>query len=150
MERLLRKKLKDGAFVNVNPVRSRVMGAIRGKHNRTTELQMMRALRRARCIGWRRHVQGLPGAPDFYFPKAPLAVFVDGCFWHGCKRCGHIPKTRRAFWKTKIARNNARHLSVAKLLQNAKIPSLRVWEHALKTDHLADQVAHKILVRINP
>lgn len=52
------------------------------------------------------HPNGLPGSPDF--PFQTLAVFVDGCFWHGCPKCGHLPKTRRSFWQMKIERNKKR------------------------------------------
>jgi DNA mismatch endonuclease (patch repair protein) len=105
MERKLRKTLKGGKFENVPPVRSRTMAAIRGKHNRSTELSLRMAFVRAGIRGWETNVRELPGQPDFFFRKHLLAIFVDGCFWHGCPKCGHYPKTRSAFWKMKILRN---------------------------------------------
>src|SRR5690606_13552377 len=68
------------------PARSRIMRSIRGKGNATTELRMVAILRRERLAGWRRHLD-LPGRPDFAWPSERVALFVDGCFWHGCPHC---------------------------------------------------------------
>src|SRR4051794_7890701 len=46
--------------------------------------------------------------PDILFPRARVAVFIDGCYWHGCPEHGELPKANRSFWKTKFARNRAR------------------------------------------
>ena len=59
------------------------MAAIRSRGNKDTELKLASILRASGITGWRRH-QPLPGHPDFIFRHARLAVFVDGCFWHGC------------------------------------------------------------------
>src|SRR4051812_44966339 len=112
MEKCLRKKLPGGVFRDVPVKRSVAMGLIRGKGNRTTELPLRLALVRNGVRDWNLHVAELPGKPDFYFPKQQLAVFVDGCFWHGCARCGHIPKTNSSFWGAKIERNRERRISV--------------------------------------
>ncbi len=50
----------------------------------------------------------LPGKPDFAFPRRRVAVFMDGCFWHGCPKCYTRPKTNRAFWDKKRTDNMAR------------------------------------------
>src|SRR5688500_15793960 len=97
MEKLLRETLPGGQFLNVPKVRSRAMSAIRGKNNRSTEIKFRMALVRAGISGWSIH-ENLPGRPDVYFSGARVAVFLDGCFWHGCARCGHIPKTNSLFW----------------------------------------------------
>ena len=64
--------------------RSQVMAAIRSKGNKATELKLTSILRAAGITGWRRH-QPIPGHPDFIFRRGRLAIFVDGCFWHGCR-----------------------------------------------------------------
>ncbi len=110
--------------------RSQVMAAIRSKGNRTTELRLVTILRAAGITGWRRHLR-LPGSPDFAFPAARLAVFVDGCFWHGCKAHCRIPKSRRAFWRGKISRNMDRDKAAAGALRRAGWRVLRLWEHEL-------------------
>jgi DNA mismatch endonuclease, patch repair protein len=60
------------------------MAAVRSRGNKDTELKLIAILRGYHIKGWRRH-QPLPGKPDFLFRRYRLAVFVDGCFWHGCR-----------------------------------------------------------------
>ena len=133
MERKLRKTLKGGKFKNVPAVRSRTMSAIRGKNNRTTELPLRMALVRAGITGWETNVEDLLGKPDFFFRKKHIAVFVDGCFWHGCPKCGHYPKTRNSFWKTKILRNKERDKRNRRELRKDGVKVVSIWEHSLKT-----------------
>lgn len=130
MEKLLRATLPEGRFSNVPKVRSLAMAAVKGKHNRTTEIQFRMALVRAGITGWVTHSE-LPGKPDVYFPKARIAIFLDGCFWHGCGRCGHVPKTNSLFWATKIGRNQTRDRKNSRLLRNEGIYVIRAWEHTL-------------------
>jgi len=137
MERRLRKTLKGGKFTNVPEKRSRTMSAIHGKNNRTTELILRMALVRAGIKGWKTNVKDLPGKPDFFFNKQKLAVFVNGCFWHGCPKCGHYPKTRSSFWKMKILRNKERDKKNRLRLHGKGIMVTNIWEHSLKdTEHL--------------
>jgi DNA mismatch endonuclease, patch repair protein len=131
MEALLKLKLKNGRFDAVPMERSRIMSSIRGKSNKSTERTLRMALVRTGIRGWQLHAD-LPGRPDFYFHKLRIAVFVDGCFWHGCARCGHIPRTNRPFWKAKIARNRQRDRRNLKTLRAQKIDVLRFWEHDLR------------------
>jgi DNA mismatch endonuclease (patch repair protein) len=133
MERKLRKTLKGGKFKNVPAVRSKTMSAIRGKNNRTTELCFRMALVRAGINGWETNVEDLVGKPDFFFRKKHIAVFVDGCFWHGCPKCGHYPKTRNSFWKTKILRNKERDKRNRRELRKDGVKVVSIWEHSLKT-----------------
>src|SRR5881296_2200586 len=89
--------------------RSQVMGAIRSRGNKETELKLVAILRSSGITGWRRH-QPLPGRPDFIFRRERLAIFVDGCFWHrhrGCK-FAYTPKSRLEFWVRKFDSNVAR------------------------------------------
>jgi DNA mismatch endonuclease Vsr len=90
------------------------------------------ALVRAQLTGWRMHVDALPGKPDFYFPAQRVAVFVDGCFWHGCPRCGHVPKSNSVFWAAKIARNRKRDRTAVQQLLALSVVTLRIWEHEPK------------------
>jgi DNA mismatch endonuclease (patch repair protein) len=76
----------------------------------------------------------VPGKPDFFFPASHLAVFVDGCFWHGCVRCAHPFKTRSSFWNAKIERNKERDRQLCLLLKRRGICAMRLWEHELKED----------------
>jgi DNA mismatch endonuclease (patch repair protein) len=132
MERALREKLVGGSFGNVSEMHSRRMGAIRGKGNRTTETRFRAMLVRAGIRGWTMQTKGIKGKPDFYFPESKVAVFIDGCFWHGCPRCGHVPTVNRPFWKAKIERNQRRDSETDKLLLESGIGAVRFWEHELR------------------
>lgn len=66
---------------------------------------------------------------DIAFTRARLAVFVDGCFWHGCPEHHHRPKTNSEWWDWKIAGNQMRDRSTDGQLRAAGWEVLRVWEH---------------------
>jgi len=110
--------------------RSQVMAAIRSFGNKDTELKLASILRAARITGWRRH-QALPGKPDFVFRRDRVALFVDGCFWHGCPKHGRQPKTNTAYWTQKLSRNTARDQSVSRTLRQSGWTVIRLWEHHL-------------------
>jgi DNA mismatch endonuclease, patch repair protein len=132
MERSLKKLLKNGNFQKVPPIRSRTMSRIRGKNNKSTEIQFRMLLIRNKIAGWTTNEVSLIGKPDFYFKKGKMALFIDGCFWHGCPVCGHIPRTNTAFWKEKIKRNKLRDKRTKKALLKQGIKVLRLWEHQIK------------------
>jgi DNA mismatch endonuclease (patch repair protein) len=110
------------------------MGAIRSRENRTTEIRFRAILIRAGIRGWSLHPKGLKGKPDFFFPASRVAVFIDGCFWHGCPQCGHIPGVNRPFWKAKLDRNRERDKAVDEFLQQSGIRPVRIWEHELQNN----------------
>ena len=111
--------------------RSAVMAAIRGTGNKDTELRLIALMRAAGITGWRRGSK-LPGRPDFVFRRERVAVFVDGCFWHGCPQHYTRPRTRRAFWDAKVAGNRARDRAADRALRSRGWRVLRIWEHALR------------------
>ena len=110
------------------------MGRIRSRGNRDTELVLARFFRVHGITGWRRNLRVF-GRPDFLFRARRLAVFVDGCFWHGCPRHGRMPRTNATFWRDKIARNRARDRLVTRTLRRAGWQVLRLWEHDLARKH---------------
>ena len=110
--------------------RSAVMALIRSRGNKATELRMIALFRAEGITGWRRNARVF-GKPDFVFRRERVAVFVDGCFWHGCPRHATLPASNRAFWKAKFARNAARDREVTRTLRKAGWRVLRVWECAL-------------------
>lgn len=114
------------------PSRSRNMRAIGAKHGRTTEWRLRAALVAKGVRGWSMNVETLAGIPDFYFPRCRLAVFVDGCFWHGCPNCGHIPKSNRRYWIQKLAHNKRRDRTNRRRLRIQGIRVLRFWECELR------------------
>ena len=108
------------------------MRAIKPTGNATTEERFATLLRKAKASGWRRHMP-LPGKPDFAFPNRRLAIFLDGCFWHGCPRCYSAPRKNRHFWKEKYKANKARDKRVTRALRKMGWTVIRIWEHQLLT-----------------
>jgi len=145
--------------------RSEVMSRIRSRGNKDTEVVLARIFRARKITGWRRQLQlkiknsklktafplrpkqklrtlhsalrTLKVRPDFVFTKSRLAVFVDGCFWHGCPVHGTKPRGNAAFWKKKFAANIARDRLVNRTLRSAHWRVLRIWEHDLTRKHQA-------------
>jgi DNA mismatch endonuclease (patch repair protein) len=137
--------------------RSEVMSRIRSRGNKDTELALAKLLRRHKITGWRRQttlmVRGsrreeahssirksvrassprlLRVKVDFVFRQARLALFVDGCFWHGCPKHATRPKGNAVFWRRKFSRNKKRDVLVTRALRRANWRVLRIWEHTLQ------------------
>lgn len=112
--------------------RSHNMSSIRSKGNKTTERVFASILRRAGISGWRRHLN-LPGKPDFVFRSQRLAIFLDGCFWHGCPRCYRLPEDNRSYWRNKVTGNRSRDRRRSRELRALGWRVLRFWEHTLKS-----------------
>ncbi len=120
---------------NLTPVaRALAMTANRSTGTRSTERRLRALLVSAGVRGWRVDAKDTFGRPDFVFDRPKVAVFVDGCYWHGCRMCRSIPVTNRAFWSVKIARNRRRDRLVNLRLARAGWRVLRIWEHELKGD----------------
>jgi len=119
--------------------RSRIMAAIKGKGNRSTEAKIRSLLRSKKITGWRSHLKSLPGRPDFAFKRQQVAVFVNGCFWHGCKRCRRnlSPSSNRNYWAQKIARNQARDKRTKRILSKQRWRTIRIWEHEIQKNPAA-------------
>ncbi len=132
MRKALRRTLPKGRFVDVSDARSAAMRAVKSKGNRATEVRFRMALVKSGIRGWVLHPSGVPGNPDVYLARERVAVFLDGCFWHGCPECGHIPKTRRDFWKAKIEGNRDRDRRAERELLSVGVTVLRFWEHQLR------------------
>ena len=114
--------------------RSEVMSRIRGSGNKKTELALIAIFRRNHITGWRRH-QKVFGKPDFIFRSKRLAVFVDGCFWHGCPKHYNMPANNRAFWIKKLGANKSRDREVTRSLREKGWNVIRIWEHELSAQN---------------
>jgi len=126
------------------PKHSSRMKKILAKFNKTTEEELKRTFIKHSIKGWKRHLP-IPGRPDFSFRKHKVAVFVDGCFWHGCPRCFRLPKQNRAFWKAKIEGNRKRDRSVNGRLRRLGWKVLRIRECQLKKpERVVGRVAEAI------
>lgn len=115
--------------------RSRIMARVRSQRNKSTELKIISILKREGLKGWRRN-SPLYGKPDFIYPKQRIALFVDGCFWHGCPKCCRMPSAHRTYWMNKIERNKIRDKQVTKFLKKNGWRVIRIWEHEIKTSKI--------------
>ena len=128
------------ADVYTRAERSALMAKVRGRGNLTTEEALAKVFRAEGWSGWRRQRPIVGRAesgrfrvrPDFVFAARRLAVFVDGCFWHGCPRHGTRPRGNAAFWRAKFRRNQERDRRNSRHLRRAGWQVLRLWEHELK------------------
>ena len=111
------------------------MSRIRGSGNRSTELRLITEFRSLGFTGWRRGSK-LPGRPDFVFRAALIAVFVDGCFWHGCPEHYSPPVGNAAFWARKVLVNRRRDRLVDGQLRRLGWIVVRIWEHELRARNL--------------
>ena len=120
--------------------RSRIMSSIRGK-NTKPELKIRRAVW---ALGkrYRIHNKTIFGTPDMSNKSKKVAVFIDGCFWHGCSRCYVEPKSNTEFWRNKIARNTKRRKKVKAELKREGWKVLQFWEHQIKQD--SEKISLKI------
>lgn len=94
----------------------------------------------------RRPIPGLRCEPDVLFPRIRLAIFLDGCYWHGCAEHGAYPTANADWWRAKFERVRARDLRNDQALRAAGWTVLRVWEHE-PPDEAARRV-HALIARL--
>lgn len=96
-----------------------------------------------------RNVGALPGTPDIVLVHYRFAVFVHGCYWHGCPRHYRSPKTNRRFWREKLAANVARDRRVRRALREKwDYGTCVVWEHDLrKNPEIAADRVYKLALK---
>ena len=127
--------------------RSYAMSRIRSRDNASTELKFIEILRSNRISGWRRHAR-IPSRPDIIFRKERIAIFLDGCFWHGCPRCRLTPKSNTVYWDRKIKGNRRRDVQASKLLEHKGWIVVRLWEHSLKTPRRRVAILRRVLAEM--
>ena len=111
--------------------RSLVMQQVRSKDTKF-ERAVVVALKKL-DKSFRQHAN-LTGKPDIVSRKKKVVVFLDSCFWHGCRWHCRIPKSRRNYWVPKIQRNKNRAKIVNRILKKEGWRVVHVWEHQLKKD----------------
>jgi DNA mismatch endonuclease, patch repair protein len=111
--------------------RSNLMRKVKSKNNRSTEIRLVELFKEFKIAGWRRNFH-LFGRPDFVFPNKKVAVFVDGCFWHGHDCRNTQPSSNQDFWNKKFAWNRARDSKVNLTLRKNGWKVIRIWECSLK------------------
>ncbi len=119
------------------------MSAVKSKET-LLEKKMRRALSK-HGLRYRKNVKYLTGKPDVAFIGKKIVVFIDSCFWHGCKKHFRMPKTNINYWKTKIEKNKKRDKEVNKIYKKNGWVVLRVWEHDLQNP---DKIAANIIKMI--
>jgi len=124
--------------------RSKVMASIRGQDTEP-ELLVRKSLWAERKR-YRIHDRSVPGTPDLSNKKKRVAVFIDGCFWHGCPLCYKEPTTNVGYWRNKIRDNRERRMRVLAGLQINKWTVFEFWEHQVRQDPSA--VSHKIAKKL--
>lgn len=105
--------------------RSEIMSKIKSSKTKP-EIKIKKTMNK---IGFIYQPKGIYGNPDFGNKKLKIAVFVDGCFWHGCIRHCRMPKTNRKYWILKIKRNVERDKKVIRKLKMEGWKVVRIWEH---------------------
>jgi DNA mismatch endonuclease (patch repair protein) len=126
--------------------RSKVMRAVKSNKNKSTELKLIEIFRQYGLKGWRRNYKVF-GKPDFVFHKYKIAVFVDGCFWHGHDCRNTKPASNKDYWDEKIDRNIKRDKKVNSHLTNLGWKVIRIWECEIKKKPL--DAANKIKKAVN-
>ena len=127
--------------------RSNVMRQVKSQKNKSTEIRLIEIFKQNNITGWKRNYP-VKGHPDFVFLKYRVAVFVDGCLWHGHDCRNTRPATNKEFWQKKRERNIKHDQEITELFQKRGWTVVRIWECELKrnnyenalrriTDHLS-------------
>ncbi|MEN6627754.1 MAG: very short patch repair endonuclease [Candidatus Sumerlaeia bacterium] len=129
--------------------RSSIMASVKGRGNKSTEAAIVLIFRKMHVVGWRRHYP-IVGKPDFVFRKERIALFVDGCFWHGCPDHCRIPQSNRDYWLNKIVVNKKRDTKIRRKLRSNGWSVIRVWEHEIKTKAVLKKIQKiKKMIMVN-
>jgi len=116
-----------------------------GRRDTAAELPIRRILH-ARGYRYRvdfSPISALRSRPDIVFTRRKLAVYIDGCFWHGCPTHATWPKRNSSFWKEKIEANRERDLRATALLERSGWIVIRIWEHEDPVE-AANQIASRL------
>jgi len=125
--------------------RSEIMSKIRSKDSKI-EVEFRKKLWQA-GFRYRKNATKYFGKPDLVLPKYKAVIFIDSCFWHGCKRHGSMPQTRKKFWEEKIARNKQRDKEVNRHYKKVNWKIFRIWEHEIERG--APMIINKLEKRIS-
>lgn len=110
------------------------------------EKSLMRDLNKAK-LRYKKHVSNLPGKPDMAFIDKKVVVFVDSCFWHGCRWHGTMPTSNKNFWIKKISGNKERDRKTNLEYKKMGWKAIRFWEHTLKNK--SGEPISKIIALLN-
>jgi len=120
--------------------RSEIMKKVRSNKNKSTELKLIKLFKEYGITGWKRNYK-VKGHPDFVFLKQRVAVFVDGCFWHGHDCRNTRPKNNEEYWSNKRERNIKHDKQITELFESRGWHVLRIWECELKKQNQAATIS---------
>lgn len=112
--------------------RSKIMSAVRSKETRI-EIAFRKELWR-KGFRYRKNLEKYFGKPDIVLKRFKTVIFIDSCFWHGCKKHLRMPSVNKEYWKEKIERNKERDKEVSRYYRKKGWKILRIWEHEIKKD----------------
>lgn len=107
------------------------MSKVRSNNNKSTELALIKFFKENKITGWKRNYP-VKGHPDFVFLDKKIAVFVDGCFWHGHDCRNTRPSDNAEYWQRKRERNIKHDKEVTAMFENRGWTVIRIWECELK------------------
>lgn len=124
--------------------RSEIMRKIKPSGNKSTELKLIQVFNELSITGWRRHYN-VKGHPDFVFIKERIAVFVDGCFWHGHDCRNTRPTSHMEYWDEKRKKNVEHDEIVTNMFFQRGWTVIRIWECELKKKN-----RHQLVRKLQP
>ncbi|MDD5625867.1 MAG: very short patch repair endonuclease [Patescibacteria group bacterium] len=113
--------------------RSSLMSKIKSKDTKLEK--SVRKILSGKGIKYRKNSSKYFGKPDIIIASKKIVIFVDSCFWHGCKKHYRIPESNRDYWVNKINNNKKRDKLVSLYYKKAGWKIIRIWEHALKNSN---------------
>ncbi len=127
--------------------RSDIMRKVKARGNKSTELRLIQIFQNNGITGWRRNYC-VKGHPDFVFPNKRVAIFVDGCFWHGHDCRNTRPEDNKDYWQKKRERNIRHDEDINVLFISRGWTILRIWECELKKKN-EQELVEKLLNSFN-
>lgn len=119
--------------------RSEIMKKVRSKKNKSTELKLIEIFKKNNIHGWRRNYK-VKGHPDFVFLDKRIAIFVDGCFWHGHDCRNTRPKDNEEYWTKKRERNMKHDKEITEYFNGRGWTVIRIWECELSKKSTSPKV----------
>ncbi|MEZ7892706.1 MAG: very short patch repair endonuclease [Candidatus Wallbacteria bacterium] len=115
--------------------RSKIMQKVKS-FDTSIEVKLRKELWKHEIKGWRKNYKKLIGKPDIVFTKYKIAIFINGCFWHGCPKCYRLPQTNKKYWINKVNKNTLRDKNNIKILMKIGWTVINFWEHEINNNIL--------------
>lgn len=123
--------------------RSEIMSKVKSKDSKL-EVEFRRKLWE-QGFRYRKNVKSYFGKPDLVLKKYRTVIFIDSCFWHGCKKHCKLPTTNIVFWEKKIINNRKRDIEVSRYYKKNNWLVVRIFEHDLKNSLKEEKVFKSIV-----